>query len=124
MKYTFTSYLNARYNYGTDFTFSEVPYTYKTLNWINGEKPSEEDINLGIDAYNAEEPCRQLRILRDKKLKECDWITIKAYSQGLPLPEEWATYIQNLRDITSQSPKLDDNGNLIIDSVIWPTEPS
>lgn len=124
MIYTFTSFLRNNYEYGVDFDFTETPYTYESLRWLKGTKPTLEEINSSIEALNTQEPYRQLRILRDKKLRECDWVTLKAYSQGTPVPLEWAEYQQALRDITLQSPQLDSNGDLIIDSIVWPIRPN
>ena len=52
---------------------------------------------------------------RDKRLQEVDYITLRSYSQGVPVPEEWATYQQSLRDITDTYKSLED--------VVWPTKP-
>lgn len=56
-----------------------------------------------------------LRAERDKRLQEVDYITLRSYSQGVPVPEEWATYQQSLRDITNTYESLED--------VVWPTKP-
>ena len=65
----------------------------------------------------AADKLRNLRKERDKKLKECDWITLKAYSRGEVVTSDWATYQQELRDITKTYNSLQElNGN-------WPTKP-
>lgn len=56
-----------------------------------------------------------LRAERDKRLQEVDYITLRSYSQGVPVPEEWATYQQSLRDITNTYESLED--------VVWPIKP-
>lgn len=56
-----------------------------------------------------------LRAERDKRLQEVDYITLRSYSQGVPVPEEWANYQQSLRDITDTYESLED--------VVWPTKP-
>jgi hypothetical protein len=81
----------------------------------NDVEPTEEEFQAAYDTAVAEEPMRKLRKRRDAKLAECDWVTIKAYSQGVVVPAEWAEYQQALRDITETYTSLDD--------VVWPTKP-
>lgn len=40
---------------------------------------------------------------RDELLKKSDWVVLRAYDQGNPVPAAWSTYRQQLRDVTSQS---------------------
>jgi hypothetical protein len=57
-------------------------------------------------AYKAvkdAEQAKSVRQTRDDKLKETDWRVIKALESNLPQDFAWATYRQNLRDITKQS---------------------
>jgi hypothetical protein len=63
----------------------------------------------------------ELRHIRNNLLKESDVVTMKAYSQGIAVPAEWAEYQQALRDITLQTPTFDTNGNLI--GITWPVKP-
>lgn len=63
----------------------------------------------------AAEPMKALRAERDRRLAEVDWVTLKAYSQGVAVPTDYATYQQALRDITDNATSLDD--------VTWPTKP-
>jgi|TARA_B100001094_G_scaffold261165_1_gene261867 hypothetical protein len=84
--------------------------------------PSWEQIQEKITELKALEPMRLLRIERNRRLAETDWVTIKAYSQSLVVSEEWKTYLQSLRDLPeTQEPKLDDQGNLT--NVDWPEVP-
>ena len=76
----------------------------------------------------AAEPMRLLRIERNRRLAEADWVTLKAYSQGVEVPPIWKNYMQALRDLpyvcihmTDDVPKLDEQGNLI--NVPWPDVP-
>ena len=65
---------------------------------------------------------RLLRIERNQKLAETDWITLKAYSQKQDVSEDWANYMQALRDLPATAdPQLDSQGNLI--NVTWPEVP-
>ena len=57
-----------------------------------------------------------LRQERNRRLTECDWVTLKAYSTGTPVPEEWVTYMQALRDLPSTT---EDPTN-----PVWPVQPS
>lgn len=52
---------------------------------------------------------------RDQLLQESDWIVVKATEEGKPVPEEWKTYRQALRDVTSQ-PEYPKN-------IVWPQKP-
>lgn len=69
--------------------------------------PTEEEL--------AEFDLEDLRRERDLRLRACDWVTLKAYSQNTPVPTEWAEYQQALRDIT--------NTYSNIREVVWPTKP-
>ena len=125
MTYSFLDALAALYTEGEDYSFGEPPYTYDSMQWLSGTKPAESVITAKIDELNAEEPYRLLRLERDEKLAACDWVTIKAYSQGVEVPADWAAYQQALRDMTtSQTPTLDSNGQLDPASVTWPTKPA
>jgi len=63
-----------------------------------------------------------LRQVRNEKLAQTDW----TQAIDSPLTEskktEWQTYRQALRDITTQTPSLDSNGQLT--GIIWPTPPT
>jgi len=76
--------------------------------------------DLGV-ATDEERAYQELRTRRNQKLKECDWITMKSYSQGVAVPEAWAIYQQALRDITDQTPSFDSEGNLT--GITWPEKP-
>ena len=93
------------------------------LDWHDERpQPTEEEIQAKIAELEAAEPMRLLRIARNRILQESDWITIKAYSQGVEVSAEWKTYLQALRDLPENSePSLDEQGNLT--NVIWPTPP-
>ncbi len=97
-------------------------YDYKDLNWEGkSTKPTEEEIDAELTRLNNEEPMTQLRYERNKKIAESDWRA----NSDVTLSDEWKTYRQALRDITSgASPKLDSVGRLDMTSVTWPTEPS
>lgn len=56
-----------------------------------------------------------VRASRDDLLQDTDWVVAKAYEAGTPVPTEWASYRQALRDITTQEG--------FPYSVTWPTKP-
>jgi hypothetical protein len=72
-------------------------------------------VKVKLDELVAASALEELRNERDTRLREVDYITLRAYSQGIPVPAEWAAYQQALRDITNTSTSLDD--------AVWPTKP-
>ena len=102
--------------------WSWAGFDYKDLNWEGkSTKPTESEIDAELARLNTEEPMTQLRYERNKKIAESDWRA----NSDVTLSEDWKTYRQALRDITSgASPKLDAVGRLDMTSVTWPTEPS
>lgn len=57
----------------------------------------------------------QNRIRRKKELNESDWVVTRAVDTGTPVPPEWQSYRQQLRDITNQSDPY---------NIIWPQKPT
>jgi len=51
----------------------------------------------------AEQPAKEARAKRDRLLADSDWVTIRATDTGNPVPTDWQTYRQALRDITEQT---------------------
>lgn len=58
---------------------------------------------------------KNIRIERDMKLAETDWVVTKHAEAGTSVPTEWITYRQALRDIT--------NSDDFPFDVTWPTKP-
>jgi len=56
-----------------------------------------------------------VRSRRDIRLQESDWIVARSYERGEPVPANWVSYRQALRDITAQAG--------FPYSVEWPTKP-
>ena len=84
-----------------------------------------DQVKTKLDELNNAESIRLLREERDRRLTECDWIITKNKELGTNIPAAWKTYRQALRDLPSNSdPKLDDNNDLDMSSVDWPTKPS
>ena len=95
---------------------------YSGLEWLDSKqtKPTETEVNSKISELDNAEAMRLLRVERDRRIVLTDWRA----SSDLTLTDAWKTYRQALRDITTQTPKLDSNYNLDLTSVTWPTEPS
>ena len=95
---------------------------YSGLNWLDSEQtqPTETEVNSKISELDNAEPMRLLRIERNTRIAKTDWRA----SSDLTLAAAWKTYRQALRDITTQTPKLNSEYELDLTSVTWPTEPS
>ena len=95
---------------------------YSGLEWQDSSqtKPTETEVNSKISSLDSAEPMRLLRIERDARIAKTDWRA----SSDLTLTDAWKTYRQALRDITTQTPKLNSDYELDLTSVTWPTEPS
>ena len=99
---------------------------YSGLTWLDsGSAPTESEIDAEVTRLNNAEPIRLLRIERDRRLTDCDWIITMHKELGTNIPAAWKTYRQSLRDLpASASPSLDSYGDLDLTSVTWPTEPT
>lgn len=100
---------------------------YSGLEWLDKiqSKPTLKELQDKVNELNSIEPMRLLRIERNKRLADVDWVTIKYNSQGLQVPIDWKNYTQALRDITDNaSPRCLPDGNLDLSSVDWPVIPS
>tara|TARA_B100001989_G_scaffold53016_1_gene34602 strand:+ start:158 stop:517 length:360 start_codon:yes stop_codon:yes gene_type:complete len=95
---------------------------YSDLEWLDSgqTKPTETEVTNKIAALDAAEAMKLLRVERDTRIAKTDWRA----SSDLTLTDAWKTYRQALRDITTQTPKLDSFYELDLTSVTWPTEPS
>ena len=95
---------------------------YSGLEWLDSSqtKPTETEVNSKIAELDNAEPMRLLRIERDNRIAKTDWRA----GSDLTLASAWSTYRQALRDITTQTPKLNSQYELDLTSVTWPTEPS
>lgn len=82
------------------------------------EQPTEEQIQAKIAELEAAEPMRLLRLERTRLLAKCDWMA----NSDVTMTEQWRVYRQALRDITTQTPVLDENGQLT--GIIWPIPPN
>ena len=93
---------------------------YERLVWQDESqtKPTEEEVNVKVTELVNAYPMKLLREERDRLLKETDWRA----SSDLNLPESWRAYRQALRDLPANAkPKLDENEDLDMSSVAWPS---
>lgn len=91
---------------------------YETLKWDDTNtlpKPTLEEIEEKWNEHLTTQPLKELRQERNKRLTECDWVVIRATSTDTPVPEEWKTYMQALRDLPSTT---EDPAN-----PVWPVPP-
>ena len=110
---------------GAEWNVTDDVYT--GIEWLdkNQTKPTLEEVSTTVTRLNDEEPMRLLRVERDKRLTDCDWVVTKAIETGDMVSNVWKAYRQSLRDLPlSSSPQLDSYYNLDLTSVNWPTEPS
>lgn len=55
-------------------------------------------LKIRTKADRIAEAWAALRAERDRRLAATDWVVVKAYERGEPIPEVWADYRQALRD--------------------------
>lgn len=67
------------------------------------------------DSRTYEKMLDRVRCERNRLLAAADWIVLRSYDQGVPVPDEWQKYRQDLRDITNQSDPF---------NIEWPTAPN
>ena len=72
-------------------------------------------VSYDADAVDTELNIQEVRMIRDAKLAETDWVVTMHKEKGTNIPAAWKTYRQALRDITDTYTSLDD--------VVWPEKP-
>ena len=87
------------------------------LEWLSTDipQPTDAEIEAEVARLIAEQPAKEARAKRDRLLTESDWVTIRAMDTGNPVPTEWQTYRQALRDITEQTG--------FPENIEWPEKP-
>ena len=73
-------------------------------------------IEVEVEKLKVEIPLQEVRIERNHRLTDTDWVVARASETGTSIPDDWKTYRQALRDITNTATSPDD--------VVWPTKPS
>jgi len=89
---------------------------------IESDNPSDfgvtwAQVSAKKDELVAAEPMRLLREERDKRIAETDWWAGSDHT----MTTAQTNYRQALRDITTQTPTLNSNGEL--QGITWPTKP-
>jgi len=105
--------------------------TYDDLIWKDKTipKPSEDEVNKAIEELKVEYAYEILRVERNKKLNDCDYLFVNDYPhKSEEIKNSWMQYRQELRDITtSQTPLYNFNETFrrsFITGITWPTPPS
>ena len=78
-------------------------------------EPTADEITAKYDELVAAQPLNEVRVVRNQKLTETDWLVTMHKEKGTNIPTAWKTYRQALRDITDSATSLDD--------VTWPEKP-
>lgn len=81
---------------------------WRTWSW-------DQELERWVVSPTAAAVAGDVRRERDLRLASCDWVTARAVELGQPVPTQWVTYRQALRDITQQA------GFPM--SVDWPSQP-
>ena len=97
--------------------------TWEGFNWMDdpAKKPSKEAIIAKAQEIQQAIPLKALRKQRDQRMKEVDWVTLRAVRTGEPMPQEWKDYMKALADITETATPGFVNGQLT--NVTWPVRP-
>ena len=95
-----------------------------TLTWDDTPelRPTDAVINAKAAELLAAAPLRRLRQLRDERMREVDWVTLRAARTGEPVSQEWQDYMQALADITDQVGNATLSGRQVF-GVTWPERP-
>ena len=101
-------------------TVIEAPYydsiTHKLKQSDFYQVEGRWQVHYTVEPLPIEQAASFIRTRRDNLLAESDWIVAKSYERSEPVPEAWANYRQQLRDITTQSG--------FPYNVTWPTPPT
>tara|TARA_Y100000361_G_scaffold151617_1_gene169336 strand:- start:916 stop:1197 length:282 start_codon:yes stop_codon:yes gene_type:complete len=76
---------------------------------------AEHNASLPTESELLAEKWVQVRIERNIRLQESDWVAARASETGVAVSDDWKTYRQALRDVPTQSDP---------DNITWPTKPS
>lgn len=109
------------------WSFTDDNEVYENLIWNEDNettKPTLQECQNKWSQMELDEPIKVLRQHRNSLLTECDWVVIRAYSQGVEVPTEWANYMQALRDLPANvTATLDSNLINITNLEIFPSKP-
>lgn len=80
------------------------------------EKPPKELFEAKLQELIDAQPWKELREERNRRLSQCDWVAIRSTTSDTPVPEEWKTYMQALRDLPANTTDPE--------NPVWPTPPN
>ena len=97
--------------------FAIIKLNPSVVKVIDGVPYDADDnvVSYDADAVDTELNIQEVRMIRDAKLAETDWVITMHKEKGTNIPTAWKTYRQALRDITDDATSLDD--------VTWPEKP-
>jgi hypothetical protein len=110
------------YNDGTvNEKIEELGIFEQAVTDFNNEKKRIDNENAAIEA--ARDYWEELRILRNKRLSECDWTQVADVQLSDTQKTEWTLYRQQLRDLPEN---ITDPKPLVLDAnhSSWPVPPS
>ena len=82
---------------------------------LNEYEPREQPLDTGNHHQHHQRQWLEVRRERDQLLAESDWVVARAYERGEPVPADWVTYRQALRDITLHNNPF---------QITWPVRPA
>ena len=117
-----TQYPSAKYILRTDGNDQD---SYDSLVWVySSTKPTKAELDSDLSSAETEEMV-VFRQMRNQKLLESDWTRIDDCGISTSKKAEWATYRQELRDITKTvTPVFITRGIIDESKFSWPTKPS
>ena len=117
-----TQYPSAKYILRTDGNDQD---SYDSLEWVDSStKPTKAELDSYLSSVESEEMV-VFRQMRNQKLLESDWTRIDDCGISTSKKAEWATYRQELRDITKTvTPVFITRGIIDESKFSWPTKPS
>ena len=117
-----TQYPSAKYILRTDGNDQD---SYDSLEWLDSTtKPTKAQLDSYLSSVESEEML-VFRQMRNQKLLESDWTRIDDCGISTSKKAEWATYRQELRDITKTvTPVFITRGIIDESKFSWPTKPS
>ena len=91
--------------------------TWESIELPEGwEKPPKEEFEAKLQELIDAQPWKDLRKERNRRLADCDWVGMRAFTTNTLVPEEWKTYMQSLRDLPANT--------VDPENPIWPEAPT
>lgn len=86
---------------GDDFQHMIASTDYDTFIVVGAEKPPKEEFEAKLQELIDDQPLKELRAERNKRLAEVDWVFSTDYQIEDEKRSEWLAYRQALRDLPS-----------------------